>query len=58
MKDDAELLRCYADTRAQAAFAELVGRHLDFVYSAALRQVNGDSQLAQDVAQLVFVDLA
>src|ERR1019366_6492476 len=31
---------------------------LDRVYSAALRQVNGDAHLAQDVAQLVFADLA
>ncbi|HTA95223.1 MAG TPA: sigma-70 family RNA polymerase sigma factor, partial [Verrucomicrobiae bacterium] len=28
------------------------------VYSAALRQVNGDAHLAQDVAQTVFADLA
>jgi DNA-directed RNA polymerase specialized sigma24 family protein len=34
-----------------------VARHIDFVYSAALRVVNGDSHLAQDVAQTVFIEL-
>ena len=33
-------------------------RHIDFVYPTALRVVNGDSNLAQDVAQTVFIDLA
>ena len=33
-------------------------RHLDYVYSAALRVVNGDTPLAQDVTQTVFIDLA
>lgn len=58
MMDDATLLRHYAEGRSESDFAELVRRHLNFVYSAALRQVNGDTHLAQDVAQLVFTDLA
>jgi len=58
MTSDGELLRRYTESKSEDAFAELVQRHLDLVYSAALRQVNGDSQLAQDVAQLVFSDLA
>src|SRR4051812_3506439 len=58
MPDDATLLRRYAEIRAEDAFAELVRRHLDGVYSAALRRVGGDVHLAQDVAQQVFVALA
>lgn len=58
MMDDATLLRRYAQNRSESDFAELVRRHLNLVYSAALRQVNGDTHLAQDVAQLVFTDLA
>ena len=55
---DSELLRDYARTNRQEAFAELVRRHVDLVYSTALRRVNGDAQLAQDAAQTVFIDLA
>ena len=53
-----ELLRRYADGRSEPAFEELVGRHIDLVYSAALRQVNGNVPAAQDVTQAVFTDLA
>lgn len=56
--NDFELLRRYAEDRSEAAFAELVKRYVDFVYSAAFRQVGGDAHLAEDVAQSVFVDLA
>ena len=55
--DDWELLQAYAKQRSEAAFTELVRRHLDWVYSAALRCV-GDTHLAGDVAQSVFVLLA
>jgi RNA polymerase sigma factor (sigma-70 family) len=55
--DDQLLLRDYALDHSQAAFAELVGRHLDWVYSAALRMV-GDPHEAQDVTQAVFVLLS
>ena len=55
---DSELLRRYAEAETEDAFAELVRRHVGLVYSAALRQVNGDTQMAQDVAQMVFTDLA
>src|SRR3954463_2765896 len=58
MTPDNELLRRYAETNSEDAFAELIQRHLVLVYSAALRQVNGDAHLAQDVAQTVFADLA
>ena len=58
MTDDAELLRRYATDRSEPAFAELVRRHLGFVYHAALRQCGGDAHRAEDVAQAVFTDLA
>jgi RNA polymerase sigma factor (sigma-70 family) len=58
MPDDAELLRRYAATRDQEAFAELVRRQVDGVFSAALRRVGGDVQFAEDVAQQVFAALA
>jgi RNA polymerase sigma factor (sigma-70 family) len=58
MKDDATLLQSYARNRSESDFAELVRRHVNLVYSCALRQVNGDVHLAQDATQLVFIDLA
>src|SRR5271165_2718145 len=58
MTPDSELLRQFVRTNCEIAFAELVKRHVSLVYSAALRQVNGDAHLAQDVAQTVFSDLA
>ena len=58
MVDDAELLRSYARDRSQEAFTELVRRCLNLVYFAALRRTDGDTQLAEDVTQSVFIDLA
>jgi RNA polymerase sigma factor (sigma-70 family) len=54
---DAQLLRDYAERGTEAAFREIVMRHTDFVYSAAVRQVDS-SDLARDIAQSVFTDLA
>jgi RNA polymerase sigma factor (sigma-70 family) len=58
VNDDAQLLRRYAEEGSEPAFSELVARHVDLVYSSALRQVAGDAHLAQDVTQTVFADLA
>lgn len=58
MTADAELLRRYATERSEAAFAELVQRHLDFVYAMALRQARGNTALAEDAVQSAFTDLA
>jgi DNA-directed RNA polymerase specialized sigma24 family protein len=58
MKSDADLLRSYVNNRSEAAFTELVRRHITFVYSYAARRVGGDFHLAEDVTQKVFSDLA
>ncbi len=54
---DQQLLRDYAERQSEASFTELVRRHVDLVYSAAIRMV-GDPHLAGDVTQAVFVALA
>lgn len=58
MNDDASLLRRFTDTRAEDAFAELVRRHLNLVYFAALRQTHNDTHQAEDAAQATFTLLA
>jgi RNA polymerase sigma factor (sigma-70 family) len=58
MSEDAELLRRYSVEHSEAAFAELIRRHVDLVYSAALRLVNGDAHRAQDITQQVFAEFA
>ena len=57
IKSDAQLLRKYAEQGSEPAFAEIVARHTDLVYSAACRQ-SGSPELAGEVAQSVFTDLA
>ena len=58
MEDDIALLRRFSSERAEDAFAEIVRRHVNLVYFAALRQTGGDTTLAEDVTQTVFADLA
>jgi RNA polymerase sigma factor (sigma-70 family) len=56
-KSDAQLLREYAEHGMEAAFTEIVARHTNLVYSAALRQVDSPD-IAAEVAQCVFIGLA
>jgi RNA polymerase sigma factor (sigma-70 family) len=58
MIDDHDLLQQYATTRSDEPFGELVRRHLDIVYAAALRQTHGNVHLAKEITQSVFTDLA
>lgn len=51
---DRQLLEDFAQTRSQEAFAELVRRYVDLVYSAARRQLR-DPADADDATQAVFV---
>ena len=57
MNDDMALVREYAASQSEQAFETLVSRHVNLVYSAALRQAR-DADLAQEITQAVFIILA
>ena len=56
--DDARLLRSFVEENSHDAFQRLVTRHIDLVYSAALRRTGGDPHRAGEITQMVFTDLA
>src|SRR5271154_5141213 len=58
MTETQELVADYVKHGSEAAFRELAARYLDLVYSTAVRLTGGDTHLAEDVTQTVFVDLA
>jgi RNA polymerase sigma factor (sigma-70 family) len=58
MPDDAELLSRYVNDHCEASFAEFVRRHIGVVYNAALRRVNGNTHLAEEIVQGVFIHAA
>lgn len=55
--DDRTLLRAYADHGSEPAFAALVERHINKVYSVALRHTRNPHQ-AEEITQAVFIILA
>lgn len=58
MSNGNQLLRRYVEEGSESAFTEIVHDHVDMVYSAALREMNGDQGLAEDISQAVFAKLA
>ena len=58
MNETHEWLAEYVKNGSEPAFRELVRHYLNLVYSTAVRLVNGDTHLAEDIAQTVFADLA
>ena len=55
--DDRTLLREFTDRNSEQAFAVLVSRHINKVYSLALRQTRNPHH-AEEITQAVFVILA
>ena len=54
---DIQLVRDYAESGSDEAFTTLVSRHLNLVYSVALRRV-GNPHQAEEISQAVFIILA
>jgi RNA polymerase sigma factor (sigma-70 family) len=55
--DDSALLRQFVGNRSDEAFSTLVTRHVNLVYSVAMRHV-GNQHQAEEITQAVFIILA
>ena len=55
--DDHQLLAAFARTESEPAFAALVGRYVNLVYSTA-RRFTGNPHQAEEITQAVFIILA
>src|SRR2546423_14196248 len=58
MSGTESLLGDYVQNGSERAFRELVNSYINFVFGTALRIVGGDRQMAEDISQQVFTDLA
>jgi RNA polymerase sigma factor (sigma-70 family) len=56
-RNDIELLREYVRGNSETAFETLVARHVNLVYSVALRKT-GNAHAAEEITQAVFIILA
>lgn len=56
-ENDSALLREFVDHQSESAFAGLVARYVNLVYSVALRQA-GNPHQAEEISQAVFIVLA
>ncbi|MDQ2799553.1 MAG: sigma-70 family RNA polymerase sigma factor, partial [Armatimonadota bacterium] len=54
---DGQLLRQYVEAGSEAAFSQIVKRHMNLVYAVCRREIE-DAALAEDVTQVVFLLLA
>lgn len=56
-RGDFELIQAYVRNQSEEAFATIVARYVNLVYSAALRRA-GDADLAEDISQATFIVLS
>jgi RNA polymerase sigma factor (sigma-70 family) len=58
MNEDRQWLSEFCASGSERAFRQIVERNLKLVFGTAMRLLNGDAHLAEDVAQTVFTNLA
>jgi RNA polymerase sigma factor (sigma-70 family) len=58
MQTDNELIKSYVEDGCERAFTEFVERHVNMVFSAAMRETRSHTGLAEEITQSVFAELA